>query len=100
MSYNSTLINTCVVTKKAVDKWGEPGGVASVTERCRIEYLNKMVRTSSGQEILCYARIFLKKSTTAKTNSFLYFDGFEHPIEELRKVQNRRMVHHYEALVR
>jgi hypothetical protein len=100
MSYNSMLPNTCVVTNKPVDKWGEPGTPTTVTEKCRIEYLNRLVKTTSGQEILCYARVFLKKSTTARTSSYLNFDGFDHPIIELAKPQDRTMVHHLEALVR
>lgn len=101
MSYISLLINTCVVVNNSPpDKWGEPGAPVLVTEKCRIEYLNKLVRTSSGQEILCYARVFLKKNTTAKTNSYLRFDGHDHPIAELSKPQNRTIVHHQEALVR
>jgi len=101
MSYNSLLINHCVVVNAEYDKWGEPTGVIVLTpERCRIEYMNRLVRTTGGQEILCYARVFLRANSVATNASQLRFDGFDHPIAELSKPQNRNIIHHKEALVR
>jgi hypothetical protein len=101
MSYNSLLINHCVVVDAEYDKWGEPTGVIVLTpEKCRIEYMNRLVRTTGGQEILCYAKVFLKANSVATNQSYLRFDGKDHPIAELSTPQNQIHIHHKEALVR
>lgn len=99
MSYRGFLINTCTVKTADYDDLGEPIGDTEVVERCRIEYMTKIVRTPNGEDKLTSARVFLTRNTAAEGHSRLNFDGVDHPILTLEKSQNARAVHHVEAYV-
>jgi len=100
MSLEEFYINEVEIVSQAYDKWGNPDGPeTATTEKCRIEYENKMVRNFQGEQVVSTACVFLKKNTIATAQSILRFDGRDNAILTFSKLQESDRIHHIEAYV-
>lgn len=59
--------------KGSVDEFNQPTYAADVTIDCRIDYARKMVRNSTGQEIVSEATLFT--TTRVRPDDVIVFDG-------------------------
>lgn len=100
MGFSELLINSVDIVNQPLDKWGEPDGAPTITtEKCRIDYENKMVRNLQGEQVMSAALVFLTKDTAATEMSILRFDGRDNAILTFSKLQEADRIHHIEAYV-
>lgn len=100
MAIEELFPDTVEIVDQTLDKWGEPSGAETVTtERCRIEYENKLVRNFQGEQVVSSAHVFLGKRTVATERSILRFDGRDNPILAFSKLKDSVSLHHIEAFV-
>jgi len=105
MSYNSLLINKVDLVDHTIDPWGEPIDVVTKDVVCRIMYGNKLVRNFAGEQVLSFAKIFLKADQTiTHTMEVIITDPDtgtkkEHPIIKIAVPQDSTKRHHREVWI-
>lgn len=99
MSYAGLLINTCTVINKTEDKWGEPTETLVAGVKCRIEYGNRIVKNSLGEDVLSSARVFFLKNAPIFNTSRFNFDGRDHGVQRIEWPQDSVAKHHIQVYV-
>ena len=59
--------------KGAVDEFNQPTYAADVTINCRVDYSRKMVRSSTGQEVVSMATLFT--ASRVRPDDVIVFDS-------------------------
>lgn len=101
MSYNSLLINTCILEDRVEDKWGEPTVSVTTGVKCRWEFGNRVVRNFKGEEVLSTARVFFKKSQAIFETTRLRASPTDkwHGIQKIERPQDSKKIHHTQVYV-
>lgn len=101
MTYNSLLINTCLLIVRTFDKKGSVTKTETIDVVCRIMYRNELIKTIKGEEVVSYAKVFFKKTQTLDVRMQVRFAGetTDRPIIKLDQPQDSSSLHHKEVWV-
>jgi hypothetical protein len=101
MSYDALLINTTRTRAAILDKYGDFVSWAITSNvKCRIMFINKIIRTLKGEEVTSFAKVFfLKTKTIDDTMEIEITDGNWRPMIKTDTPQDSVQVHHKEVWV-
>lgn len=104
MSFNSLLIDHMRVVQVAVDTWSEPTDTVDDAIPCRIMYDTRLMKNFAGEEVLSFAKIFVRpEHITFEHEDQLQLDiesyAKDHPIITIKQPQNSVIIHHAEVWI-
>jgi len=97
---NAYLIDPITLRHMASrDEWQTPTWT-DLALMGRVEWSNKLVRNSRGEEVVSAARVYLPGSVSAVTNDDrIIIDGVEHAIISVQKRVFVAMISHWEIYI-
>ena len=99
MSYDSLLINTCSIKRKAIDKWGESTESTISNIACRFMNIIKRITDFNGEEKVSAGKFFFKPDITIYHSDLITYDGRDYAILKINKPQDASSHHHTEVWV-
>lgn len=105
MSFNSLLIDQMrVVNVTSADEWNEPTETVDAAIPCRIMYDTRLMKDYKGEEVLSFAKIFVRpEHITFEHEDKLRLDieayATDHPIITIKQPQNSVAIHHAEVWI-
>jgi hypothetical protein len=100
MSYRALLTQTALVTPYSGDGARGPVYGEPVSEPCRLEDGNDLVRTATGDEVVSSGRLFLLPGSAVTPESLVTVAGAERVVITVERVYGRASLHHLEARLR
>lgn len=104
MSFNSLLIDHMRVVQVVGDTWSEPTDTVDDAIPCRIMYDTRLMKNFKGEEVLSFAKIFVRpEHITFEHEDQLQLDiesyAKNHPIITIKQPQNSVILHHAEVWI-
>lgn len=87
--FNSYFLDSVVLVEKSgSSSWGEKTET-EITVKARVEYKNKLVRNSAGEQVVSAAMVYMRDRTLSP-GSRIKIDGVEHSILNVVKHRSFR----------
>lgn len=100
MSYDALLINTTSTRIAVLDKYGDATSYTTTANvKCRIMFINKVIRTLKGEEVTSLAKVFFLKTKTIADDMEILINGEWRPMIKTDTPQDSIQVHHKEVWV-
>lgn len=100
MSYDALLINTTSTRIATLDKYGDATAyTTTANEKCRIMFINKIIRTLKGEEVTSLAKVFFLKTKTIVDDMEVLIQGEWRPMIKTDNPQDSASTHHKEVWV-